>query len=95
MPGSKPAFPPLTPELRDRFVGQVAKTVRELCVLEDKAYAMADHLLTEQKAGSFDEIESIPKLAARLTQELHGNRGTHTLFRARLAPFSCLLSDLV
>jgi len=71
MPGSKPAFPPLTSELRDRFVGQVAKTVRELYVFEDKANAMADHLLTEQKAGTFDEIESISKLAARLTQELH------------------------
>jgi hypothetical protein len=72
MPGSRSAFPPLTSELRSRFVTQVAKTVRELYVLEDKASVMADHLLAKHAAGAFDEIDAIPKLAARLTQELHG-----------------------
>lgn len=64
-------FPELTMDLRRRFVDQVAKTVRELYVFEDKANAMADHLQTQEAAGGFDEIETIPELAKYLTAELH------------------------
>ena len=72
MPESASVFPSLTTELRDAFVAQVARSVRELYVFEDKANAMADHLLAQQSAGAFDEVESIPKLAELLTSELHG-----------------------
>jgi len=66
------AFPELTSDLRDRFIAQVAKTVRELYVFEDKANEMADHLLEQQEQGAFDSVESIPTLASMMTSELHG-----------------------
>jgi len=65
------AFPELTPDLRARFVTQVADTVRELYVFEDKANEMADHILAQLENGAFEEVASIPNLAARMTQELH------------------------
>jgi len=65
-------YPTLTDDLRKRFIEQVATTVRARYVFEDPANAMADHILEQLAAHAFDEIASIPALAARLTHELHG-----------------------
>jgi len=65
------SFPDPTADLRRRFVDQVAATVRERYVLEDKANEMADHLLAQERAGAFDAVESIPKLASAVTSTLH------------------------